>query len=116
MFFQWDPLQFSRLGIRAETNYAVVSCNAMVGDEILISRCRRPTVVMLIQLGKKAKVEDKIEASKNLEFTVIPQLALADKNRIIVISLAKQKKKGRPVGAKNKVKGIKLHLLLLLMA
>lgn len=38
----------------------------------------------------------------------MPQLALADKNGRIIVSPAKQKKKGRPVGAKNKVKGDKL--------
>ena len=53
-------------------------------------------------------MEDKTEASKNLEFTVIPQLAFADKNGRIVISQPKHKKKGHLVGAKNKVTGDKV--------
>ncbi|KAK9933903.1 hypothetical protein M0R45_021074 [Rubus argutus] len=57
---------------------------------------------MLIQPGKKARVVDSTEPSKELELTGVPQLALADKNGRIIVSPAK-KKKGRPIGAKNKV-------------
>lgn len=77
----------------------------MVGDETQLSGSLRPTAVMLIQHGKKARVVDFIESSKELAFIVVSQLALADKNGRIIVSLAKQKKKGRHVGAKNKVKG-----------
>ncbi|KAK9922101.1 hypothetical protein M0R45_030582 [Rubus argutus] len=65
---------------------------------------RRSATVLLIQPGKKAKMVEDLDASKGLELVVMPQLALADSNGRIIISPAK-KKKGRPLGAKNKIKG-----------
>lgn len=80
----------------------------MMGDETQLSGSLRQTAVMLIQHGKKARVVDSTESSKELALIVVSQLALADNNGRIIVSPAKQKKKGRPVGAKNKVKGDKL--------
>lgn len=80
----------------------IVLCDKMVGDETQLSGNRRPAAVMLIQPGKKARVVESTEPSKELELTIVPQLALADKNGRIIVSPAK-KKKGRPIGAKNKV-------------
>ncbi|KAK9945301.1 hypothetical protein M0R45_010823 [Rubus argutus] len=69
-----------------------------------LSGSRRSAAVLLIQPGKKAKMVEDLDSSKGLELVVMPLLALADSNGRIIISLAK-KKKGRPLGAKNKIKG-----------
>ncbi|KAK9951317.1 hypothetical protein M0R45_006771 [Rubus argutus] len=82
-------------------------CDKMVDEETQHSGSRL-VAVLLIQPGKKDRVVDSTEKSKELALTVVPQLALADMNGRIIVSPAKQKKKGRPVGAKNMVKGDKL--------
>ncbi|KAK9951314.1 hypothetical protein M0R45_006768 [Rubus argutus] len=79
----------------------------MVDEETQHSGSRL-AAVLFIQPGKKDRVVDSTEKSKELALTVVPQLALANMNGRIIVSPAKQKKKGRPVGAKNKVKGDKL--------
>lgn len=57
-------------------------------------------------------MSEDISPATSLEFVVAPQLALADKEERIIISPAKKKYcRGRPLGAKNKVKGDKTHLL-----
>lgn len=70
-----------------------------------LSGIRRQATVMLIQPGKRAKVADSISPTTGLEIVVAPQLALETKDGRIIVSPAKNKKRGRPVGAKNRLKG-----------
>ncbi|KAK9939492.1 hypothetical protein M0R45_016187 [Rubus argutus] len=60
---------------------------------------------MLIQPGKRAKVADSIPRATGLELVVAPQLTLETKDGRIIISPSKNKKRGRPVGAKYRLKG-----------
>ncbi|KAK9931662.1 hypothetical protein M0R45_018932 [Rubus argutus] len=70
-----------------------------------LSGIRRQAAMMLIQPGKRAKVVDSISPATGLELVVAPQLALETKDGRIIVSPAKNKKRGRPVGAKNRLKG-----------
>ncbi|KAK9943162.1 hypothetical protein M0R45_008780 [Rubus argutus] len=68
-----------------------------------LSETRRSAAVLLIQLGKKAKVMENLDSSKGLELAVVPHMALTSKDGRITISSIKRKK-WRPLGAKNKGK------------
>ncbi|KAK9925102.1 hypothetical protein M0R45_033443 [Rubus argutus] len=70
-----------------------------------LSGIRRQAAVMLIQPGKRAKMADSIPPATGLELVVAPQLVLETKDGRIIVSPAKNKKRGRPVGAKNRLKG-----------
>ncbi|KAK9907173.1 hypothetical protein M0R45_002180 [Rubus argutus] len=65
-----------------------------------MSGTRRSAAIIPTQASKRAKVPDSVI----LEIVVFSQLALANKDGRIAVSLATTKK-GRPIEAKNEVKG-----------
>ncbi|KAK9922979.1 hypothetical protein M0R45_031415 [Rubus argutus] len=79
--------------------------SAVASSDSHLSGTRRQVAVMLIQPGKRAKVADSIPPATGLEHVVAPQLALKNKHGRIIVSPTKNKKRGRPVGAKNRLKG-----------
>lgn len=52
-----------------------------------------------------------VPLAMGLELVVVPHLVLDNKNGRIIVSPAKNKKRGRPVGAKNRLKGDKIEFV-----